>query len=71
MQCVGEWGHTWPLETSQPLAFAQIAIEFFEAHSRVRGACSSMFAQAAKEHGEAEQSQHRDDNYGTEQAVHV
>ena len=36
VQCVGDWGHTWPLHTTHPTAYAELAIDFFETHPKVR-----------------------------------
>ena len=37
VQCVGEWGHTWPLYNERPLAYAELVISFFEATPRNKG----------------------------------
>eukprot|EP01065_Artemidia_motanka_P027123 TRINITY_DN32356_c0_g1_i1.p1 TRINITY_DN32356_c0_g1~~TRINITY_DN32356_c0_g1_i1.p1 ORF type:complete len:407 (+),score=123.82 TRINITY_DN32356_c0_g1_i1:101-1222(+) len=35
VQCVGNWGHTWPLHYTLPMAYPQMVIEFFRSHPRL------------------------------------
>ena len=36
VQCVGRWGHTWPLHNTHPFAYADLVLNFFDAHPKVR-----------------------------------
>lgn len=36
VQCVGKWGHTWPLHRAHPHAYADLVFSFFRAHPRAR-----------------------------------
>lgn len=35
IQCVGEWGHTWPLTHTHPLGYAEITLGFFKSHPKI------------------------------------
>ena len=37
VQCVGDWGHTWPLHNTHRTAYAEIVIDFFESTPRNKG----------------------------------
>ena len=37
VQCVGNWGHTWPLHNTHHTAYAEIVIDFFESTPRNKG----------------------------------
>jgi len=41
VQCVGHWGHTWPLHETHPMAYAALTLDFMTAHPKVRPAGAS------------------------------
>ena len=38
VQCVGRWGHTWPLHNVHPFAYADLVLDFFRRHPKSAGA---------------------------------
>ena len=35
IQCVGRWGHTWPLHNVHPFAYADLVLDFFRRHPKL------------------------------------
>mmetsp|Transcript_34566 Transcript_34566/g.114498 ORF Transcript_34566/g.114498 Transcript_34566/m.114498 type:complete len:331 (-) Transcript_34566:87-1079(-) len=46
VQCVGEWGHTWPLHHLHPFAYADLVLGFFSRHPKARGVHGAAFPPA-------------------------